>query len=235
MYDYGLNCRYYWSPFPDINTLYDNYSVFNSIGAMGYINLSNPHRPSAEFGELRAYLTLKLMEEPGMTREQFDNHINEFLEGFYGDGWKIIREYYDFIHKLSDEHNECYCGFNSPEQMFGEYAFAPYSDMLTAWFDEAEALASTETELLHVRRLRISMDWVRIGSIHYVEMHSGDEARVQAMIAEVENFYNEVMELGVNWITEYGPVAEITDFTINPREWGKISPHTQIYNETLAN
>jgi len=231
IYDYGLNCRYYYTPFPDFDTLWENYQVFNSIGAWGYINLSNPHRPSAEFGELRAYLTMKLMEETDMTKEEYNNHINEFLAAFYGPGWEVIREYFDFVHKLADEHGECFCGYNSPEQMFGEFAFAPYSDQLVEWFDKAEEMAETETQLLHVRRLRVGMDYVRIGSIHYDEMNSGDPLRRQAMIDEVENFYHEILELGVDYITEFGPIAEITDFTQNPREWGKIAPHIQIYNE----
>jgi hypothetical protein len=234
LYDYGLNCRYYYTPFPDIKDLWENYRVFNSLGAWGYINLSNPHRPSAEFGELRAYLTMKLMEEPGMTEEAFDNHINEFLAAFYGPGWEIIREYYDFVHKLADEHNACFCTYNSPEQMFGEFAFAPYSAQLVEWFDQAEAMAETQTQLLHVRRLRISMDWVRIGSIHYTEMNSGDEARVQAITKEVEQLYKDLFELGVDWISESGPVPEFRVYTINPREWGKVAPHVQMYEETIA-
>ncbi len=231
MYDYGLNCRYYYTPFPDFDTLWENYRVFNSIGAMGYINLSNPHRPSAEFGELRAYLTLKLMEEPGMTKEEYDNHINEFLAAFYGDGWQIIREYFDFVHDLADKNGRCFCGFNSPEQMFGDHAFAPYNDQLVEWFDKAEEMAGTETQLLHVRRLRISMDFVRIGSIHKSVMDSGDEAKIAAMTAEVEALYNDAKALGVDYLSENGLLPEITDFTVNPREWGKIPPHVQLYEE----
>lgn len=231
LYDYGLNCRYYYSPYPTINNLWENYQIFNSIGAWGYVNLSNPHRPSAEFGELRAYLTTKLLEDADMTKEAFENHINEFLAAFYGPGWEIIREFYDFIHSLSAKHNACFCLYNSPEQMFGEFAFAPYSDQLVEWFDKAEAMAETDAQLLHIRRLRIGMDYVRIGSIHYDEMHSGDPARVQAMIAQVEGLYHAIHALGVDYITEYAPIAEITDFTMNPREWGKIPPHNQIYRE----
>jgi hypothetical protein len=62
-------------------------------------------------------------------------------------------------------------------------------------------------------------------------MHSGDEERVRAMTEEVEKLYHTLLELGLNWITEAGPIPEITDFTLNPREWGKTAPHAQLYKE----
>ena len=120
----------------------------------------------------------------------------------------------------SNENNECFCVYNSPEAMFGDHAFAPYSDMLVELFDEAEALVADDAALLnHVRLLRISMEYLRLGAIHQAEMESGDEARVQAQVAQVENLYNEILELGVDWITESGRIPEITDFTVNPRMW----------------
>jgi len=231
VYDYGLDCRYYYMTFPNIETMYENYQVFNSIGAEGYINLSNPHRPSAEFGELRAYLTMKLMEEVDMTEEQFDTHINEFLAAFYGPGWESIRAYYDFVHQLADENGECFGFYNSPEQIYGDHAFAPYSDQLKEWFDRAEAMAANETQLLHIKRLRVSMDFVRIGAIHETEMTSGDPARVAAITAEVEALYNAAIELGVDYLSESGKLPEITDFTQNPRTWGVNDTHHQIYAE----
>jgi hypothetical protein len=166
IYEYGLDCGYYYTPYPDMDSLLENYRVLNSLGAIGYMNLSNPHIPSAEFGGLRGYLTLKLLEEPGMTAEAYENHINEFLQAFYGPAWNIIRDYFDFIHELASRHNKCYTGYNSPEMIYGDHAFAPYSDQLVEWFDQAEKLTENETQLLHIKRLRASMDWVRIGAIH---------------------------------------------------------------------
>jgi hypothetical protein len=51
------------------------------------------------------------------------------------------------------------------------------------------------------------------------------------MHAEVEAFYNEILELGVDYLSENGKIPEITDFTQNPREWGKMDPHVQLYEE----
>ncbi len=219
LYDYSANFRYYFSSFPMVENLYDNYQVFNQIGAWGYINLGNAQVPSTEFGELRGYLYAKLTEEPDMTREQFNDHINEFLAAFYGPGWEIIREYYDFLHKLSAEQGECFGVYSSPEEMYGEHAFAPYNDQLIAWFDQAQAMAETDTQLLHVKRLRISMDYLRIGAIHQTDMNSGDEARIEMMIRKVRKLYSDVHDYGVDWITEYGQIPSIRDFTKNPRTW----------------
>jgi len=65
----------------------------------------------------------------------------------------------------------------------------------------------------------------RVGGISTSGMMSHFTGRCGNML------YHEILELGVDYITEFGPIAEITDFTQNPREWGKIAPHIQIYNE----
>ncbi len=219
LYDYSANFRYYYSPFPMIDNLYDNYQVFNEIGAWGYINLGNAQNASSEFGELRAYLYAKLTEEPGMTREEFNNHVNEFLAAYYGPAWTIVKEYFDFLHKLSDDNGKCFCVYSSPEEIYGDHAFAPYNDQLIAWFDQAETMVENETQLLHLERLRFSMDYLRIGAIHQDIMNSGDQEKIDALIYECKLLYNRAHKLGLDWATESFKLTGIRDFSVNPRTW----------------
>lgn len=46
---------------------------------------------------MRAYVLAKLMWDPYMTEEAYQEHINDFLQGYYGSGWEEIREYFDFV------------------------------------------------------------------------------------------------------------------------------------------
>ncbi len=219
VYDYGTNFRYYYCPYPDFHVLWEDYRVFNSLGAWGYINLCNPHTPSPEFGDLRNYLSAKLIEEPRMTKADYERHIGEFLEAFYGGGWREIKAYFDLLHRLSAEKGQCFSVYSSPEVIFGAHAFASYSDELVRLFDRAEELAETETQRLHVKRLRISMDYLRIGAIHQREMTSGDESRKEAMLREVKNFHRRCPELGMVWITESCRLPQTVDERENPRAW----------------
>ncbi len=219
LYDYGADFRYYYSPFPNFDVLLENYKVFNSLGAWGYVNLCNPHMPSAEFGDLRNYLCAKLTEEADMTKGEYEAHIDEFLAAFYGRGWREIRWYFDLLHTLAKGQNRCFTVYSSPEEIFGEHALAPYSDELTARFDRAEESAQTEVQRTHVKRLRISMDYLRIGAVHAREMGSGDEKRIRAITEEVAAFHKSCRDLGLNWITESHKLPETVDYKENPRTW----------------
>ena len=71
---------------------------------------------SAEFGELRAYLVSKLLWNPNMTKEEYYNHMNDFLAGVYGPGWESVRAYIDLAEELTSQ--ICYNLTPSPEELF---------------------------------------------------------------------------------------------------------------------
>ncbi len=220
LYDYGAAFRYYYGLFPNIDILYENYKVLNEIGAWGYVILCNAQSPSAEFGALRDYLICKLTEEPGMTKEEYLSHIDEFLRAYYGNAWEYAKEYLLFTQKLADDHGACFGVYNSPEWVFGVRAFAEHGDRLTELFDKAMGTEGlTETELLHVRRLRTSAEYLRLGAIHKAEMESGDPARVKAQTEAIKDFHRSLLEIGQDWADESAKLPEEIDETENVRAW----------------
>lgn len=54
---------------------------------------------SMEMGELRSYLWGKVLWNPDMTREEFNNYLYGFLDYYYGDAGRLIMQYQD---KLND-------------------------------------------------------------------------------------------------------------------------------------
>ena len=218
IWDYGHALKYYYCATPNFDVLFDNYKYFNSIGAMGYQNQCNDRTASAEFGELRNYLVAKLTEDADLTREEYYQHMEEFGEAFYGNAWPVVKMYLEFCTDMSDEKNSCYSIFSSPEVIYGEHAFGPYSDYLTSLFDRAELLvADDEMALTHVRRLRISMDYLRIGAIWLEEYKSRDDVRKAAITAQVQMFWEECMELGLDWPHESFKIPPVLRYTQNPR------------------
>ncbi len=221
LWDYGLNCRYYYMVFPNFDNMLENYRYLISIGAWGYIYQCNTQADSAEFNVLRDYLLCKITEDPDMTEEEYDNHINEFMECYYGPGWEGIRAYLDLCQKLSEENGECFGFYSCPETIYGDYAFGPYSDDLVEWFDTALEMAETEAQTLHIRRLRLSCEFLRLGAIHYDEMSSGDSKRVRAQKAAIRAFYDECVDLNIKYICEYTDIEfpPISYAGRNPRMW----------------
>ena len=97
IWDYTTDFMYYVNPFPNLKVLYDNVRFFVDHNAIGLFEQGNGQGFSGEFGELRAYLLSKVMWDPDMSREEYYECMDDFLKGYYGDGWQYIREYIDRI------------------------------------------------------------------------------------------------------------------------------------------
>ncbi|MBE6599039.1 MAG: DUF4838 domain-containing protein [Ruminococcaceae bacterium] len=220
LWDYAMNFRYYYSPMPNFDVLLENYRYLIKLGCRGFIYQSNVQAPSAEFGVLRSYLIAKITENPDMTEAEYQNHINEFLMAYYGSAWTYIREYFDFVQNLCDEHGECFGIYNSPEMMFGYHAFAPYSLWLTELFGKAlNAQGLTDAQLLHVKYLRTSAEYLRLGAIHKAEMDSGDYSRQNAQKEAVKAFYLSLFDLGQTWVDESTLLPDAINYNNNVRTW----------------
>ena len=95
IWDYTTNFMYYLAPFPNLGVLRENVKFYKDHHVIGLFEQGNYQSTSGEFGELRAYLLAKLMWNPDMSEEEYDRHMNEFLEDYYGAGWENIRTYID--------------------------------------------------------------------------------------------------------------------------------------------
>ena len=218
IWDYGHALKYYYCATPNFDVLFDNYKYYNSIGAWGYSYQCNDRTASAEFGEMRNYLIAKLTEYADMTIEEYYQHMEEFGEAFYGAAWPVVKMYLDFCNDLSNDYGMCYGVFSSPEVIYGDHAFGPRGDYRVELFDRAELLvADDEMALLHVRRLRISMDYLRVGAIWLEEYKSRDDVRKANITAQVQTFWEECYELGLDWPHESFKIPPVLRYTQNPR------------------
>ncbi len=232
LWDYGANFRYYYMPYPTFDVLLENYKYLISIGAWGFIYQCNTQAPNAEFGILRDYLVCKIVDNPDMTEEEYDNHINEFMQCYYGPGWENIRAYFDYIHELSNAKGTCFGVYSNPETIYGDYAFGPNSAQMKEWFDNAIAAAETDAQLLHLRRLRISCDFLRLGAIHADVYASKDYAAMRDQRNGVKQLYNECKDLGIIYICEYKDyvLPASIDYSKNPRTWWENGRYPWLFN-----
>ena len=95
IWDYTTNFHYYISTFANLGVIHKNMKFFAENNVVSMFPQGNSQGVSGEFGELRAYLLAKLMWNPYMTEEEYYTHMDEFLEGYYGAGWKNIRTFID--------------------------------------------------------------------------------------------------------------------------------------------
>lgn len=163
IWDYTTNFTNYSTSFVNFDVFRKNLKFFAENGAEGVFEQGNIFCPNGEFGELKGYLLARLLWNPYMSESEYSNEIDRFVEGYYGEGGKYIREYIDYMLKCSEKsHFGIYFdnasiyikpdGFE--DELCAKFEFIRHSEEL---FNKAEALAKTDEETAHIRCSKIQL------------------------------------------------------------------------------
>ena len=192
IWDYTTDFNAYQSPFPDFRSLRQNIRFYAENNVTGVFAQGNGNDVCGEFGELRAYLLSKLLWDPYMSEEEYYRHMDDFLKGYYGEGWESIRAYIDLEQDAAGStHFDCFSDplkvippvytenadpLPSPE-ISSKTDWLAYADAKTVMdmtfintakelFDQAEAAATDETCLARIQRSRIQIRYYEILLLH---------------------------------------------------------------------
>jgi hypothetical protein len=159
VWDYTTNFAHYEQPFPNFDALQANVQFFVQHGVKGLFEQGNySGGGGGEMEPLRAYVLAKLVWNPDANVEQ---HVNDFLRGYYGKAADKIREYLNLSHKAVREQGFHAHIFNPPT--------APYltDELLNGAekiFDEAGKLAENEDVRFRVQVARLPVWYVKIAT-----------------------------------------------------------------------
>ena len=190
VWDYVTNFNDYSTPFPNLGVIRQNAKTFADNHVTGLFEQGAYNKQNGEFGELKAYLLAKLIWNPYMSEEEYNAHIDDFLEGYYGAGWKGIRQYLDLMLTgvEKDRHTKI---FGAP----GYYGITDKEiEQIHQWWDEARAAATPE-QLVRLDRSYLS---VLITERTYYAFYAGADhreytAKARELLKEIEQ-----------WRTEHG-------------------------------
>ncbi len=224
VWDYTTNFMYYIAPFPNFDVIAANVRFFHEHNVKGLFEQGNYQSGgNAELGDLRAYLLSKLMYNPYMEEEEYERHINEFLQGYYGAGWENIRKYYDFIMETSNKKGD-FGIYHAPDEMYRFADFRDRCEEIDTWFDAAEAAAEDELRLAHVQHTRLSFTYLKWYFLYdkYV-FASEDEATAAKAKEEVAALFDGLAAHNVRPGEPCMPIGEYpvdaVDKTASPKEW----------------
>ena len=229
VYDYRSCEMQTFLPMPDLGFLRRNMRTLADCGVRGLYaetDIFCANSPCAE--ELRAYVTAKLMWNPYMEEAEYFRHVAEFLQGYYGAGWRHIGKYLAIweretrhIHLDSVsgaaliDGEPVKCGLIRPERLLSACA-----EMESA-LDTAFAQAS-ETEKPRIDMLRVAPLWYRL--YHTIEnvMQYGDESAKEQVIADNRKLCSLMRRYDMKYTVFIG-MTETTemfrDFTLPPSKW----------------
>ncbi|MBQ2847115.1 MAG: DUF4838 domain-containing protein [Clostridia bacterium] len=152
VWDYATNYAHTLGIFPDFGVLQRNVQVFYENNVVGVYEEGNYYMEQCdgEFGELRAYLLSKLMQNPYI---DYDACMDEFLEAYYGKGFSYIRGFIDMTIEKAVAENKHLKIYDSMEDTldFGALDIEKADEL---WAN-AKKEAQTEEQLNNIKRSEI--------------------------------------------------------------------------------
>jgi len=159
VWDYTTNFAHYIQPFPNLEVLQSNVRFFVKHGVKGLFEQGN-YSPggNGEMAPLRAYVLAKLLWNPDTDVQK---HIDDFLEGYYGEAAHAIRAYIKLLHRKVREKNAHLHIYDPPTSPFLDDEFLEEAEKL---FDEAQRLADSEEARFRVQVARLPVWYVKLAT-----------------------------------------------------------------------
>lgn len=210
VWDYNTNFTDYSAPCPNIANIDDNIRLMYANNIRGYFMQGNAYGNSGEFGELRAYITAKMLWNPDCDIEAIKN---EFLWAYYGSGYKNIAKYIELTEANAAESFDIIC---DPDDMLT--LDSKQAAQCDVWWDAAEAAAKDEAQLTRIQRSRIQLRYYKS------KMHLGEFSYLNSFSSiwdEGEKLYDDMQRMGVTYICQGRPLKDRDKvlFILNPNKW----------------
>lgn len=154
IWDYNIDFGCALTSIPNFDRLYNNIKIYRELGVDGIY--MQGMRDAGEFDRLRGYLAAKLLWNPRMSREEYDAHIADFLNGYYAESGVYVKQYLDYITELcKDLHPAMYHDTSRFYPMILKEdgkADTTHLDIMKNFYNDALAASESYTIDLRVRR-----------------------------------------------------------------------------------
>ena len=224
VWDYPYNYKVVNAVFPVLHTIREDMRFFAEHNVKGvYIN---GQTDTCDFDDLKIYLLAKAMFRPYMSAEEYERHYAEFLQGFYGAGWKNIDRYIKSCEKIGRKTNfGCH---SDPDEIIpckrlknGGYDCA-FIDSSRRKFENALKRAGTAGEKRRIEKNALQIDYYEL----YTAMNeqtapsaNPSEQTLATYRQKNEKLYRSFLKFGITRVVENTFLPIVKDFDQSPNEW----------------
>jgi len=196
VWDYTNNYSNTCLTFPDFGVIQRNIQVFYENNVRGVYEEGNYYIDSCntEYGELRAYMIAKCLQNPYC---DIENEVNAFLASYYGPGWKSIKRILD-LHVANAGSGNGHLGIGEGPADSFSFTKAEIKEIEDCWAN-AKAEALNDAQLENINRSELSWRFWK-SSMHKGEFSILNPERFD----ENEKLFNDMQAYGVRMINEGG-------------------------------
>ena len=214
VWDYPAPYLYINSVFPHFHTILDTVKYYKSKNAKGFF--LNGNTATAQFSEMTVYLLAKALWNPDMSADEYYRHMDEFLCGNYGGGWRHIRAFIDDTREMAKGrafHSTC-----KPEDIL-----PPSEELykkLKGYFDRAAKEAESAADKRRIERVAVQAEFYRLVTGFDKAYKEGNEKEREQLVKDNRKLYETMTKHGILRVHERYPLGVITDFRQSPEVWG---------------
>ena len=225
---YPINWGNLFASLPNYEEMRNNIRFFAMEGVKG-IYAEGYSKENPEFGELKAYLMAKLLQNPMMSKAEYEYHLNDFLQGYYGEAAEYIAKYISLTEEMIDKRMESghldkyytveenfVFTWNSSTKTYD----MTYINQINALWDAA--LASVEngsTQWHNVKKSMTHWTYIELCNTMDKRYQNGTAEEKAALVARNEALYNDLVYYGITRIFDNShDLIEVTDFTKSPNK-----------------
>lgn len=221
IWDYGANFNDEYVFLPNFDVMLENCRFYLENDAEG-VFLNGDWNYLPEFNGLRTYLTAKIYWNPNMSDEEYNECIDDFMKGYYGDGWKGIRQYLDYMQESSNARGLCFVHTtDSSNRLFRSLDIVRYEEEFTQMF--ADAKAAVEGDAKRIKRIydiEQTYQYLLLSSRYWTDYTYGSETVRAEYQAKTKALYDKLSVIGNPNPPEYDP-------DVSPIGWWK-----RLYDES---
>ena len=134
-----------------------------------------------------------------MTDEEYEECINDFMQCYYGSGWKAAKTYFNLAQKSSIANDMCFHTFAIPIRMFRPLDYVLYEEEMVERFDQAEIAcqaAGEEAQLRNLKTLRLSYTFMKLSSNYTANWTFGSEKIRAEYLKESNDLHDALIACG---------------------------------------
>lgn len=233
IWDYTTDFWNYHASYPNFQVLRQNLRFFADNHVKGVFEEGCAETASGEFGALRTYLLSKLLWNPYMSEETYQEHMTEFMDAYYGAGASMLRCFLERLERaVKDVHFGI--GFSDPTKVYqdpdeeGTRIERAESFLKKGRQEFAMALKMAETSEVRKRIMQseIQLD-VYEWYLERAKLEETGEGTLErkeaegALRAAGKKLYGKALSFGITHMAEgCCMVTAEPDFLTPPTEWG---------------
>ena len=236
LWDYVVQFRNFWDPFPNLHVLQPNLQFFRDHGTRMMFEQASGANNVTSWMDIRCYMIAKLLWNPDV---DIDSVMDDFYKGYYGESGKYVKEIIDTMTTALIESGQRLDIYGYPVDAADGYLSAErlrlYSSLMGKAFSVRDSANDGQKRLLF---FRLALDFANVelraaGKIPITGKALKAWAGDMAWQLQRQFRVQQMMEMGISLMSYYDEICRFVDKGMTERPLYPVTlrkPATAPYN-----